>query len=339
MTHCLSFPRFRSVVVVLVSCLLWLGCLLWLVGCTAQLPPAPPIPPQDMQQVTNQLEVTSQIEDYTTTAYKIEVGDLLHIDLPGYPELSRDILVNTDGTFAYSYIGTVQVRDLTLSQLEAMMVQRLAEEGVVALDLSVTVVEYGRQQVHVLGAVRLPGVYPLHPGTTLLSLLAEAGGLTAEAGWLALVIKDARKHPPGQPNSQKAGAPAPVRAAVRLDLQKILIGEGPPDFRLVSGDTLFIPQGAYYQVMGRVKHPGRYRLQRDTTVLKAISQAGGFTAFAAQNRLKVWRYHVHNDKCGGELCLRGIARFTIDQPREFRVHMHDVLQPGDVLVVPGGFLF
>jgi polysaccharide biosynthesis/export protein len=339
MTRCFSFPRFRPVVVVLGPCLLWLGCLLWLVGCAARLPPAPPIPPQDRQQLASQLELTSQIEDYTTTAYKIEAGDLLHIDLPSSPELSRDTLVTTDGTFVYSHIGTVQARDLTLSQLEAIMVQRLAEEGIVALDLSVTVVEYGRQRVYVLGAVRLPGVFTLHPGTTLLSLLAEAGGLTAEAGWLALVIKDTHKHPSSQPHSQKAGAPAHARAALRLDLQKILIGEGPPDFRLVSGDTLFIPQGAYYQVLGRVKHPGRYRLQRDTTVVKAISQAGGFTAFAAKNRLKVWRYHVHDDKCGGELCLRGIARFTIDQPREFRVYMHDVLQPGDVLVVPGGFLF
>lgn len=339
MTRYLSFPRFRPVAVALVTCLLWPGCLLWLIGCATPLPPAPPIPPQDMQQLANQLQLTSQIEDYTTTAYKIEVGDLLHIDLPSSPELSRDVTVNTDGTFAYSYIGTVQARDLTLSQLEALMVQRLAEKGIVTLDLSVTVVEYSRQQVYVLGAVRLPGVYTLHPGTTLLSLLAEAGGLTAEAGWLALVMKDARKYPHSQPNSQKAGTHAHARAALRLDLQKILIGEGPPDFRLTSGDTLFIPQGAYYQVLGRVKHPGRYRLQRDTTVVKAISQAGGFTAFAAQNRLKIWRYHVHDDKCGGELCLRGIARFTIDQPREFRVHMHDLLQPGDVLVVPGGFLF
>jgi polysaccharide export outer membrane protein len=284
--------------------------------------------------------LTSQIEDHTTVTYQIEGGDLLHIDLPSYPELSRNALVSADGTFAYAYIGTVQAKGLTLEQLETQMVQRLAEEGIVTLDLNATIVEYGRRQVYVLGAVRIPGVYPLLPETTLLSLIAQAGGLTAEAGWLALVIRDARKYPRNHVNSEAAEVHVHTPAALRLDLQNLLIGEGPPDFRLGSGDTLFIPHSAYFQVIGRVKSPGRYPLQRDTTAVKAIAQAGGFASFAAKNRLKIWRYHVHDDKCGGnKLCLRGIARFTIDQPREFRVHQHDLLEPGDVLVVPGGFLF
>jgi polysaccharide export outer membrane protein len=288
-----------------------------------------------MQQVANQHQLTSQIADYVTTAYKIEAGDLLHIDLPSSPELSRNVLVNPDGTFAFSYIGTVQSKGLTVNQLETQMVQRLAEKGIVALNLDASIVEYGRQQVYVLGAVRLPGMYPLQPETTLLALIAQAGGLTAEAGWLALVIPDERQPPQSMANSNNTHAPV----ARRLDLQKILIGEGPPDFHLANGDTLFIPQGAYYQVVGHVKYPGKYRLQRHTTVVQAISQAGGFTTFAAKSRLKVWRYHVHDNKCGGDLCLRGIARFTLDQPQEFRMDIHDQLQPGDVLIVPGGFLF
>jgi polysaccharide export outer membrane protein len=292
-----------------------------------------------MQQVANQDQLTSQIADYATVAYKIEAGDLLHIDLPSNPELSRNVLINPDGTFAFSYIGTVQSKGLTVNQLETQMVQRLAEKGIVALNLDASIVEYGRQQAYVLGAVRVPGMYTLQPETTLLSLIAQAGGLTAEAGWLALVIPDGRKSSQTMSNSHNGAAPGHAAAARRLDLQKILIGEGPPDFHLSNGDTLFIPQGAYYQVVGRVKYPGRYRLQRNTTVVQAISQAGGFTSFAAKSQLKVWRYHVHDDKCGGDLCLRGIARFTLDQPQEFHMDMHDVLQPGDVLIVPGGFLF
>jgi polysaccharide biosynthesis/export protein len=339
MMHGFSSPRFRPPSLVLVRCLLWLGSLLWLTGCATQLPSPPSIPSPDMQQLVHQLELISQIGDHTTATYKIEVDDLLHVDLPSDPELSRDVLVRADGTFAYAYIGTVQAQGLTLDQLETRMVQRLTEVGIVALNLSVTMVESGRKQVYVLGAVHLPGVYPLLQETTLLSLIAQAGGLTADAGWLALVIKDARKHPRNKSDSEASTVHMHTPTALRLDLQNLLIGEGPPDFRLARGDTLYIPHGAYYQVVGRVKSPGRYTLQRDTTVLKAIAQAGGFASFAAKNRFKIWRYHVHDDKCGGKLCLRGIARFTIDQPREFRVHMHDLLEPGDVLVVPGGFLF
>jgi polysaccharide biosynthesis/export protein len=335
MMHGFSSPRFRPPVLVLVRCLLWLGSLLWLTGCATQLPPPPSIPWPEMQQLAHRLEWTSQIDDHTAATYKIEVGDLLHVDLPSDPGLSHDVLVRANGTFAYAYIGTVQAQGLTLDQLETQMGQRLAEAGIVALNLGVTMVEHGRKQVYVLGAVHLPGVYPLLQETTLLSLIAQAGGLTADAGWLALVIRDVWQHPRSKSNSEASTGHMPP-AALRLDLQNLLIGEGPPDFRLARGDTLYIPHGAYYQVIGRVKAPGRYSLQRNTTVLQAIAQAGGFASFAAKNRLTIWRYHVHNDKCGGTLCLRGIARFTIDQPQEFQVHMHEVVEPGDVLVVPGG---
>lgn len=339
MRRCLSFPRCRFLTLLVGCHSLWLGSLLWLAGCASQLPPVPPIPPQDMQQVANQLELTSQIENHALATYKIEAGDLLHIDLPGYPELSRDVLVEADGTFYYAHIGTVETKGRTLTQLKNEMVPRLAQRGITTPDLVIRVVEYGRQQVYVLGAVHRPGVYPLQPTTTFLSLIAQTGGTTAEAGWLALVIRDARKYSQSESNSQEDTAHTHARVARRFDLQKILLGEGPPDFHLASGDTLFIPQGAHFQVMGHVQFPGRYRLERGTTVLKAIAQAGGFTMFAAKNRLKVWRYHVHDDKCGGELCLRFIARFTIDQPRQFRIHLHDVVEPGDIIVVPWGFLF
>jgi protein involved in polysaccharide export with SLBB domain len=95
-----------------------------------------------------------------------------------------------------------------------------------------------------------------------------------------------------------------------------------------------------YQVLGRVRYPGQYRLQRNTTVVQALAQAGGLKAFAATNRLTVWRYHVHTATCGGELCLRHVARFVLDEPPQaFRVSLNDVLQPGDVLMVPTGYLF
>jgi protein involved in polysaccharide export with SLBB domain len=91
-----------------------------------------------------------------------------------------------------------------------------------------------------------------------------------------------------------------------------------------------------YQVLGCVNNPGQYRLQRETTVLQALAQAGGLTAFASTNRFTVWRYHVHNATCGAQLCLRHVVRFVLDEPPQaFRVSLHDVLQPGDVLMATG----
>jgi polysaccharide export outer membrane protein len=244
------------------------------------------------------------------------VGDRVRFISWSVPELSCEVLVEADGTFVYSYVGTVQASGRTIVQLETELGQRLAAAGLGrldphVLDLHADVIDYGRSQVAVLGEVRLPGVYPLQPDATPLALIAQVGGLTANAWFVALLI---RAVPPQSPANTTPLAPQVSPPALRLDLHKLFLGEGPPHLRLAGGDTLYVPPAGMYQVLGRVRYPGQYRLQRNTTVLQALAQAGGLKAFAAANRLTVWRYHVHNATCGGELCLRHVARFVPDEP-------------------------
>jgi len=274
------------------------------------------------------------------------VGDRVRFISSSIPELSCEVLVEADGTVVYPYVGAVQARGRTVVQLETELAtelgHQLAEAGLKSLDphgldLHADVIDYGRTQVAVLGEVRLPGVYPWQPDTTPLALIAQAGGLTEHAWYVALLIHAA---PPQVPANTTLLAPPVSPPALRLDLHKIFLGEGAANLRLAGGDTLYVPPTGMYQVLGRVRNPGQYRLQRNTTVLQALAQAGGLKAFAATNRLTVWRYHVHNATCGGELCLRLVARFVLDEPPQaFRVSLNDVLQPGDVLMVPVGFLF
>jgi polysaccharide biosynthesis/export protein len=47
-------------------------------------------------------------------------------------------------------------------------------------------------------------------------------------------------------------------------------------------------------LLGEVARPGRYQLKSYTTILQAISLAGGFTPFASKNKLQVIRRHVTN---------------------------------------------
>src|SRR5262245_41082131 len=102
------------------------------------------------------------------------------------------------------------------------------------LDLHADVINYGRSQVAVLGEVHLPGVYPWQPDTTPLTLIAQAGGLTENAWFVALLI---RAVPPQAPANPTPLAPL----ALRLDLHKLFLGEGAPNLRLTGGDTLYVP--------------------------------------------------------------------------------------------------
>lgn len=84
-------------------------------------------------------------------------------------------------------------------------------------------------------------------------------------------------------------------------------------------------------VLGEVTKPGKYQLKTYTTVLQAISMAGGFTPFASKNRMQV----VRNSRNGtGDLTeLRIQVRYDDllsgkGEPGNF------VVMSGDTLVVP-----
>ena len=68
-------------------------------------------------------------------------------------------------------------------------------------------------------------------------------------------------------------------------------------------------------VFGEVRNPGAYAVQKDTTVLQALSLAGGVTEHAATNRIKV-------------------VRLFDGQKRDVKVKLTDVVRPGDTVVVP-----
>jgi polysaccharide biosynthesis/export protein len=237
---------------------------------------------------------------------------VLRITVYEHPDLSQEVLVNPDGAFAYPLLERVQAAGLTVQALEQSMVQRLAAEYLVNPQLAVTVVQSRSQQVYVLGAVRNPGTYPLRYGATLLELISQAGGPTPEAGWLAMLVRDSSGPNGSRENPERGQANA---AVVQVELDKLLAGEVLKPIGIASGDTIYVPTAGYVFVSGQVERPGQYRLERGTTVQRAITLAGGFTKFAATSRLRV---------------KRSIA----GKPQEFQAQLDDRLQAEDILIVP-----
>ena len=325
-----------------------LGLMVILIaGCTSNLPEVPPVPPQALQQPSDQFEPITRLPQLSNNPYILGDGDIIRIGVDGKASATHQFIIDQQGTIEYPSLGKVQATGLTLEEVAASIRHRLASASGRTPNVTASMVQYRNQHVYVLGAVRTPGVHPLAQDTSLLELIAQAGGPTPEASWVVLVIKRSTiqeksgEHVHEGKSTQEhrtEGLPQP--AALRFDLDELMIGAVIPPLHLESGDIIFIPEGGYYYIYGEVERPGRYRLERGMTVLRAITLAGGATSFAAQKRMTVWRYHVHNDKCGGELCLRNVARHMITEPpREFRISLHDVLQPGDILVMPGGFNF
>jgi polysaccharide biosynthesis/export protein len=81
-----------------------------------------------------------------------------------------------------------------------------------------------------------------------------------------------------------------------------------------------------FYVLGEVAKPGRYALKSKTTLLQAITMAGGFTPTAARNRLVVFR-----SREGKEEKLK--ASYLDIVLKDAR-HENVLLKPGDTIVIP-----
>jgi polysaccharide export outer membrane protein len=301
-----------------------------------------------LPKLWDQYELTHQLQDLTYHSYTLDAGDKILIRVDGRQPASHEVTVDPQGTITYPRLGRINVAGLTLPELDQSLGGSLSANARKPPKVTTTITEYRDQHVYILGEVRVPGAHPLTPSASLLELITQAGGPTPDAGWLALVIK--KNNPsqdhvaPAQPPAKNAGngtgeqRPQPLSTAIRIDLDELLIGATAQSLRLESGDTIFIPEAAYFFVYGEVERPGRYRLERGMTAIQAISNAGGYTPYAAAKHLKVFRYHVHHEKCGGDLCLWGFARHVAKEPpKEYRLRLHDRLQPADVLIVPAHF--
>ena len=212
--------------------------------------------------------------------YRLGPGDVVRITVWGHDDLTRDYQVDEAGYLLFPLLGRVVARGATVSALAALVKEQLEKDYLVDPQVFVTVKEYQSQRVQLLGEAQKPGVFYLTGRTTLVELLSQAGGVTSAAGREVLIVR-----------SRGAGADANNRAILRVSLEKLQAGDTSGDVRLVSGDTIIVPraQTGFFFVLGEVGSVGAFTLRSRTTVLDAVSMAGGFSDRAAPGAIKVIR--------------------------------------------------
>ncbi len=109
--------------------------------------------------------------------YLIGPGDVLEISVWNEPDLTKNLVVPPDGVISFPLIDPIKVTDLTITALKKVVTKRLSEY---VPDATVTVLLIGINSLkaYVIGKVKNPGEYPITLETSVLQLLAKAGGLT-----------------------------------------------------------------------------------------------------------------------------------------------------------------
>src|SRR6202041_1726877 len=161
------------------------------------------------QQTNEKIQELAAQERTKPHDVPVGTGDLLHIEVFDVRELSRDVRVGDAGDISYPLIpAKITAAGLTPFQLEQKMEQLLIENGLVTHpQVSVFVKEQNSQPVSVVGAVMKPMVYQVIRPTTLLEILAGAGGISDDAGSVVIVTRR-----PDGPAARNAAALIGARA-------------------------------------------------------------------------------------------------------------------------------
>lgn len=245
--------------------------------------------------------------------YKVGVGDILHVTVLQDAQMSGDFQVSENGTISYPLLGDVIVRDKAVSEVSAFLEKALEKDYFVDVQLSVEVREYHSRPVTVLGAVVRPGTYFLNGETTLVDLIAEAGGLGASAG------------PQIELRRESAEGTEDARV-LSFSTGKVMSGEDGGSFYIEAGDVISVSAKQLFFITGEVRSPGQYEIARGLTLMQALSKAGGKGKFASQ------KIEIHRDIQG----KKQILEFDIRDIRKGKAK-DPTISAGDVIIVKRRF--
>ena len=156
---------------------------------------APTLRSQEVTVSGTPQQTNERIKELTSNSkpaihdYVIGNGDLLNITVFDVPELARDVRVSQTGTISIPLVPVrLEVAGLSELQAEQKIAEVLESNGLVShAEVGVVVKEHKSQPITIVGAVAHPMVYETDHPVTLLEVIAQAGGVSNDAGDTVIV--------------------------------------------------------------------------------------------------------------------------------------------------------
>lgn len=220
--------------------------------------------PEYRLRVDDQLELIYRLtREETSRPYRLNVGDEIRVESFTDPQLNRDLIIQPDGTITLRLLGQVRAKGLTVAQLRDML-------------------EQAYTKYYKVPAIT---VTPLRVNTKLEDLRASvdrrygAGG----QGYFVRVSPEGTVSLPGIGPVQAQGLSlAELQREVNERYRQLVEG--------IEVIPVLVQRAArYIYVLGEVRNPGRFELTGPTTLMQAISMAGGWNIGANLRQVVVFR--------------------------------------------------
>lgn len=194
-------------------------------AATAQQPVKPPAPPAQAKPAP--AAAPAQAATTSVEQYRIGPEDLIAVTVWKNDAMSRVVPVRPDGMISLPLLDDVRASGLTAMELRDVIAKKLVDY-MPSPEVSVIVNDVRSFKVAVMGEVVRPARYELKSVTTVLDVLAQAGGFNQFANRSKIVIL--------RPNGKGRMTRIP------FNYNKVIASGGEDEnFYLQSGDIVLVP--------------------------------------------------------------------------------------------------
>lgn len=244
--------------------------------------------------------------------YKYHAEDVMKIIIWGEPNLSTEQMVDPKGYINMPLLGQIYAEGLTQNELVDKLKESLTKY-LVEPKIQISMIQFQKNRVYVLGQVYRPGVYEFKTGERVMEAIAQAGSYTEMAYLEGATLTHKGSNTP-----------------IPLDLHKLFYNNDmSQNLTLMDGDTINILEDTKnkYYVLGEVVRPSMYKLKENINVVDAISIAGGPTERGAIKGTCIIRGAGQKDA----------QRIIVNMDKLLKsgdLSQNIILQAGDVVYVP-----
>jgi polysaccharide export outer membrane protein len=273
--------------------------------------PAAPVGVAPVQAATSSTTpLASQSMLYPGEDFLLAPGDLLAVRVFMQSEYAPIVRVGLDGTVELPFIGSVELKGLTVRAAQTLIAERL-RTGQYYRDPEVTIQVLESLNGSVTLAGELKAVVPITGARRLIDVLSAAGGLPVSASHTVRIV---RPEPDGQEKT------------IEVNLGADLTHSADAGMLVYPRDIIQISRAGVVYVLGAFAHQGAVPLDQATplTLLQLAALSGGINFEGRFDDLRLIRT-VGTDRKVVEVDIKKVRDGLAPDP---------VLQANDIVFLP-----
>jgi polysaccharide export outer membrane protein len=207
--------------------------------------------------------------------YILGPGDIVRITVYDHQDMTTEARISERNAITFPLIGEVKIGGGSSGAAETAIAKQLAQGGFVKqAQVNVVISQFHSQQISVLGQVNKPGKYAIETASNVADLLAIAGGVNQIGADNAVLVRQSDS------------------GTVKKEIDLIALlqsGDISQNMEVMNDDVIFVPRAQQFYIYGEVQRPGSFRLERNMTVMQALSVGGGLTQRGSEKGVTIKR--------------------------------------------------